>query len=59
MKMLYKLRELFDDEYTIDELSRIPREKMEVLIEARVEHVTENADAQANKKFNREMKKKR
>jgi len=32
---------------------------MELLIEARVEHVTENAEAQANKKFNKEMKRKR
>jgi hypothetical protein len=57
--MLYKIKELFDDEYTIEQLAAIPREKMELLIEARVEHVTENAEAQANKKFNKEMKRKR
>ena len=57
--MLYKIKELFDDEYTIEQLASIPREKIELLIEARVEHVTENAEAQANKKFNKEMKRKR
>ena len=56
--MLYKIKELFDDEYTIEQLAAIPREKIELLIEARVEHVTENAEAQANKKFNKEMKRK-
>ena len=57
--MFYKLRDLFDDEFSVEEFSKMPREKMEILIEARVEHVQENAESQANKKFKKDMKAKR
>lgn len=52
------MRDLFGDEFTTEEISAFPRVLLEEKIDARIKYLKENQEAEANKKFNKEMKKK-
>lgn len=52
------MRDLFGDEFTTEEISAFPRVLLEEKIDARIKYLKENQEAEANKKFNKEMKRK-